>query len=438
MQLVLLAGELGEKYGQKHEYYNLQTPADAIKLLCINYPALKNDLMQAHQNGVGYKVIQGGAAMNYDELLLPFGSKPLLVVPVITGSGGANTRQILLGVGLVGASFLLPGAGLFGATGLFGAGAAGVVGVSSSAVLTATTIGTALSAVGAGMILGGVANLISPQPQLPKADRIKGEGSNVRGPGPDGITRGASGNQSYAFTGPANTVGTGTTLPVIYGRVTTGSHLIAANLEVTDNSDPLQIATQEPGLRTVKVNSEKLTRKLKSHGGIQGRRFDTDAIQGTNRDERIFANKIFGPKSNHDKPLKIGSKITIDDPALKYKRNETKRKKIDVIFKIRNGLHDFVNKKGTTKIDGFITIQLTAAITTGDDDDIDVASARFTLQGLTNRSQNLVFGVRLEAPRVGTRANEDLDLIVEIVDVGCHDEATLDVQGYGYGLLDPL
>ena len=46
MQLVMLAGELGEKYGKHHEYYNLQTPADAIKLLCINYPALKQELMQ--------------------------------------------------------------------------------------------------------------------------------------------------------------------------------------------------------------------------------------------------------------------------------------------------------------------------------------------------------------------------------------------------------
>ena len=112
MQLVMLAGELGEKYGKQHEYYNLQTPADAIKLLCINYPALKQELMQAHHNGVGYKVIQGGAAMGYDELQLPFGSKPLLVVPVISGAGGGSTTQILVGVGLVAASFLLPGAGV--------------------------------------------------------------------------------------------------------------------------------------------------------------------------------------------------------------------------------------------------------------------------------------------------------------------------------------
>ena len=138
MQLVLLAGELGEKYGKQHEYYNLRTPADAIKLLCFNYPKLKQELIEAHHNGIGYKVIQGGASMGYDELHLPFGSKPLMVVPVITGSGGGPTTQILLGVGLVGASFLFPGAGLFGAQGLITGGVFGT-GFAATAAASAAT-----------------------------------------------------------------------------------------------------------------------------------------------------------------------------------------------------------------------------------------------------------------------------------------------------------
>ena len=436
MQLVLLAGELGEKYGQKHEYYNLQTPADAIKLLCINYPALKNELVQAHQNGVGYKVIQGGAAMNYDELQLPFGSKPLLVVPVITGSGGGSTTQILLGVGLVAASFLLPGAGLFGTFGAFGAGAAGVAGISTSAVLTATTIGTALSAVGASMILGGVANLISPQPELPKANRIRGEGTNVRGNGPDGITRGASGNQSYAFTGPANTVGTGTTLPVIYGRVIAGSHLIAANLDVTDNSDPLQTATQTPGVNTIKINGERLTRALKDCGGIESERGDFSLRSSdTNRDKRVFIGKVFGP--NKDQPLEAEAELAVNsnNSALKYKTNGDKRKNIDVIFKIAKGLGDFVAGDGSTKIDGFITYQITLTITTGGAD-IDVASARITVQGLTEANQDVVYGHRFEAPKVEKRGGEDLDVKVEIIEVGVRPRTTFELVGYGYKLLD--
>ena len=433
MQLVLLAGELGEKYGQEHEYYNLQTPADAIKLLCINYPALKAELFQAHKNGVGYRVIQGGAAMGYDELQLPFGSKPLLVVPVITGSGGGSTTQILLGVGLVAASFLIPGAGV--------AGTSFLSSVTGAGVTAASIAGSIAGSIGTALVLGGTASLLSPQPELPKANRIRGEGSNVRGPGPDGITRGASGNQSYAFTGPANTVGTGTTLPVIYGRVITGSHLVAANLDVTDNSDPLQIATQTPKIETIKINGETLTTRLKDCGGIESRRGTTlnELIVNSSdagRNKRVKINRIFGP--DQAQKLKSGSKYDSNSNsagwnALNYKRD--RRKKIDVIFKIVNGLHDFVSEEGSTKIDGFITYQITLTITTGGTD-LDVASARITVQGLTNDNQDVVFGHRLEAPRVNERNNDDLDIRVEIIEVGLLPTATFVLQSYGYGLLD--
>ena len=433
MQLVLLAGELGEKYGQEHEYYNLQTPADAIKLLCINYPALKAELFQAHKNGVGYRVIQGGAAMGYDELQLPFGSKPLLVVPVITGSGGGSTTQILLGVGLVAASFLIPGAGV--------AGTSFLSSVTGAGVTAASIAGSIAGSIGTALVLGGTASLLSPQPELPRANRIRGEGSNVRGPGPDGITRGASGNQSYAFTGPANTVGTGTTLPVIYGRVITGSHLVAANLDVTDNSDPLQIATQTPKIETIKINGETLTTRLKDCGGIESRRGTTlnELIVNSSdagRNKRVKINRIFGP--DQAQKLKSGSKYDSNSNsagwnALNYKRD--RRKKIDVIFKIVNGLHDFVSEEGSTKIDGFITYQITLTITTGGTD-LDVASARITVQGLTNDNQDVVFGHRLEAPRVNERNNDDLDIRVEIIEVGLLPTATFVLQSYGYGLLD--
>ena len=263
MQLVLLAGELGEKYGTQHEYYNLRSPAEAIKLLCINYPALQKDLTEAHQNGVGYKVIQGGAAMGYDELALPFGSKPLMVVPVISGAGG-STGQILLGVGLVaasiifapaGAGFLAAGLGVGATTTTTFSLAAGAYIASTSAVL-AGGLSTAIGAIGASLVLGGVANLISPQPELPKVNRLSG-GTNVRGTGPQGNTRGASDDQSYAFTGPTNTVGTGATVPVIYGRVITGGHLLSLDIDVSDDSDPLRETLGGYNRSEVRINDEK-------------------------------------------------------------------------------------------------------------------------------------------------------------------------------------
>ena len=389
--------------------------------------------MVAHHNGVAYKVIQGGAAMAYGELQLPFGSKPLLVVPVVMGSGGDSALPtILLGVGLVATSLLIPGAGLFTTSFL--------APVSSFGSATALSIaGTVAGTLGVGLILGGTAMMLAPQPVLPKGDRIKGSGTNVRGPGPDGITRGASGNQSYAFTGPANTVGPGATLPVIYGRVTTGSHLIAAAVDVVDNSDPLQIATQQPGVSTVKINSEELTRTLKDCGGIEARRDGDDLIRGSGKD-RCFINKVFGPDSSHEQKLKAESVIDFEHKpneniALEYSNKPKKRGRMDVIFKVRKGLYDFINKKGTTKIDGFIIAEVTITISRGGAD-VDVAKARFTLQGLTNANgHDFSFGVRLEGPDVKGRSGDGIDVKVEIIEVGCHDECTLDFVGYGYDIL---
>ena len=420
----MLAGELGEKYGKQHEYYNLQTPADAIKLLCINYPALQEDMMQAHHNGIGYKVIQGGAAMGYSELNLPFGSKPLLVVPVITGAGG-STGQILAGVGLVaaalflGPSLAIGGPGFLGAT--FGTGTIG--GVAASAIGT----------LGAGLILSGTANLLSPQPSL-NANRVKGQGTRARGPGPEGITRGALGEQSYAFTGPANTVGTGETLPVIYGRVITGSHLLAANIDITDESDKLKQATQPPSLDTLKVNGEALTRDLNRAGGLISRRgIKRVKSKDPDREKKMPFNKAFGP--NENKSL-VAGKIynNKNNEKLKYSKEKSDRKNIDVLFEINTGLFARVGGEGTTKVDGFITYLIKLEIEEGAPD-ITVATAQVTIQGLINPSQNVRYGHRLEMPKVSGRDEDDLMLTVEIIDAEVDENVSFKVQSYGYNLL---
>ena len=420
----MLAGELGEKYGKQHEYYNLQTPADAIKLLCINYPALQEDMMQAHHNGIGYKVIQGGAAMGYSELNLPFGSKPLLVVPVITGAGG-STGQILAGVGLVaaalflGPSLAIGGPGFLGAT--FGTGTIG--GVAASAIGT----------LGAGLILSGTANLLSPQPSL-NANRVKGQGTRARGPGPEGITRGALGEQSYAFTGPANTVGTGETLPVIYGRVITGSHLLAANIDITDESDKLKQATQPPSLDTLKVNGEALTRDLNRAGGLISRRgIKRVKSKDPDREKKMPFNKAFGP--NENKSL-VAGKIynNKSNEKLKYSKEKSDRKNIDVLFEINTGLFARVGGEGTTKVDGFITYLIKLEIEEGAPD-ITVATAQVTIQGLINPSQNVRYGHRLEMPKVSGRDEDDLMLTVEIIDAEVDENVSFKVQSYGYNLL---
>ena len=368
--------------------------------------------------------------MGYDELRLPFGSKPLLVVPVITGSGGREGMQILLGVGLVATAIFTGGTSIaFGAAG-FGL-ASGVT------ATTALSLSIAAGNIGLALILGGTAQLLSPVPTI-NNPRIRGEGTNVRGEGPQGITRGGTGNQSYAFSGPANTVGTGQTLPVIYGRVITGGHLLAANLEVSDDSDPLKLVTQVPGLNTLTINSDKLKRELKACGGLDSKK-DVDPIKSSNLpNKKQKISKIFG--KNQDQKIESGAEHTTDTgqsdrPQLSYKKDKKDgRKTLDIIFSVNNGLYDYVAAEGTTKIDGFITYKITVTITRGGPD-LDVASAQVTLQGLVNESDNFTYGHRMEMPTVSNRQNDGMDITVEIIDAAVHDDATFELQSYGYNLL---
>ena len=85
-QVVRLMGDLGERYGLEHTYFNLRTPGEAIKLLCVNYPKLQEELVHAHEHGIGYQLVQADFALDYPDLQLPMGSNDLVLTPVIAGS----------------------------------------------------------------------------------------------------------------------------------------------------------------------------------------------------------------------------------------------------------------------------------------------------------------------------------------------------------------
>lgn len=420
MQLVRLAGELGEKYGYEHEYCNLRTPADAIKLLCFNYPQLQKDLVEAHHNGIGYKVIQGGAAMGYDELHLPFGSRPLLVVPVISGSGGRGAVPILIGAALVATAIVTGGTSIaFGATG-FGL---------ASGVTATTALGLSVAAgnLGLALAVGGIATLVSPQPEVPRlgSRRLEG-GTNVRGTGPTGNTRGASGQQSYAFNGPVNTVGTGATIPVIYGRVITGGHLLSLDIDISDESDPLKKTLGVFTRDLVKINGELISTDFIEENDVKTRVIEDFVPFVDKKKQRNRINHIFGPGINS--ALDKDQDLKVEDDGLEYKKDG--RKKVDVIFKVETKFFDHVADETSAKIDGFIEYNIVLRL--GGEQNAVVARLGATLQGKFKASEDdpFVYGHRLEVPK--SDKAEDIKIELEIVDASVADEVKFTLYGIGY------
>ena len=359
-QVVRLLGDLGERYGAEHAFYNLRTPADAIKLLSINYPEFKAELITAHEKGIGYRVLQAGVDLNFDELQLPIGQNDLIITPVLVGQEGAG--KIFAGIGLIAVSFLLPGAGLFGTVGLFGAGAAGVAGISTTAVLTATAVGTALSVAGASMILGGVTEMLSPQPDI----GVGGVGTrdDLRATRPESVNRGADGQQSYAYLGAQNTVGVGATIPVAYGKVLIGSHVISADVDVADESDPLKTTTRTPGADTVTVQGNKL-----EFGARRDDMARWNSVHFLNNRSNTAADRFTDPKK--------GDELTAaNNFRLEFSEGPTKDGNEYFVFLEVNKLFELV---GQTKTDGFISYQIESR--RQDTDDIHARTGG-TIQGL--------------------------------------------------------
>jgi len=191
-----LYGELAKFVGHKEFEIKVHSLPQAISFLINNFPEV-----EAYMNPKLYQVKIGNYEINKDEINYPIGQQDIHIVPVISGAGGGFGR-FLTGAFLIGASFFFPGAGLFGTTGLLGAGAAGA-GIG-------TAIGTGLSAIGAGLVLQGVGEMLYPT-QTPEFE----DNPQI----------------SFNFSGTQNTARAGTPVPIVYGEIFTGSVIISGDVD---------------------------------------------------------------------------------------------------------------------------------------------------------------------------------------------------------------
>ena len=215
MKVVKVYGALRERLGQCRFELNVATPAQAIKALCVNFPGLDKWLIDSEQDGVAYRVRVGkeeATPADMSVLGLPWSEREVFsITPVIAGAGGGWGR-VLFGALLIGASFItFGGSALFaGGTGL-GTSASTIVG---TAGIYAGAGSAALGVIGAGLVLTGVAQIISPTPpsglELKEANRI----------------------QNFSFSGITNTSQQGLAVPIAYGRVVVGSAVISTGTDV--------------------------------------------------------------------------------------------------------------------------------------------------------------------------------------------------------------
>ena len=208
LRTVKVYGHLAEHCGQSVFEALVRVPADAIKFLLCNFPELRS-LMR-----VGYYKVAVGQhdlqlADSPEQLHYPLADSDVVkVIPVVSGAGGRGVGQVLLGAALIGGAILTGGASL----GLAGFTSNAIVGVSSASFITTGTIAAVAGNIGLALALGGVAQMISPVPDLP-SDSFGGEPL-----------------ENFAFQSIGNVDREGVPVPVVYGEMIVGSVVISTGL----------------------------------------------------------------------------------------------------------------------------------------------------------------------------------------------------------------
>jgi len=203
MKVVKVYGQLREFLGQGRFEFVADTPQQALKALFANFPGLQKWILAQEKDGMAYRVTVGQDVIHNDDvtgLFLPWSEREVFrIAPVLAGAG-RGTGQILLGVGLIAASILIPGSAAIGFGLQFGA------------------ISMSVGAIGAGLVLGGVAQMISPAPEISSLSRGK-EAAKL---------------ESFSFSGVVNTSKQGLPVPIAYGRLFVGSAVLSSGLDTDD------------------------------------------------------------------------------------------------------------------------------------------------------------------------------------------------------------
>lgn len=191
LRRIRLYGRLAKFIGKRVLNADVSSAAEAVRFLVANFPEVEKHMADQH-----YRVSVGEYDLTLDELHDPAGQQDIRIMPVVVGAGGAVGR-ILIGAALVALSFVSFGAGAFA-----GVGVAGAFGSS------------ALFGIGASLVLGGVAQLLTPVPKVPQ------------GPGTDNDPR-----KTYNFSGIQQTSRQGVPVPIVYGKTLCGSVVISAGID---------------------------------------------------------------------------------------------------------------------------------------------------------------------------------------------------------------
>ncbi|HBX9007849.1 TPA: tail assembly protein [Klebsiella pneumoniae] len=190
MTRIELSGTLGKMFGKVHHRL-ISTTHEAGIALANTIPGFEKFMISSEERGLTYAIFKNNKNIGLDDLGFPVTGEVIRIVPVVVGSKKSGFLQTILGAVIV---------------------AAGVV----ATFVFDQPWGVNVMMAGGAMMLGGVVQMLSPQPA--------------------GLARkeSADNKASYAFGGVTNTASQGYPVPLLYGKRRIGGAIISAGIYVED------------------------------------------------------------------------------------------------------------------------------------------------------------------------------------------------------------
>ena len=195
MARICLYGDL-QRFGRRIDL-RVKTGAEAIRALATQVPAIRQKL-----NEGWYQVRIAGRDAGENELSARL-NEPLAngavihIVPRLAGAKSGGIFQAVLGAALIATAIWMPGLSIVASNLMF--------------------------SLGAGMVLGGVAQMLAPKAKTPKVSATD------------------NGKQNTYFSSLDNMVAQGNVLPVLYGEMRVGSRVASQEISTADEGDGGQV-----------------------------------------------------------------------------------------------------------------------------------------------------------------------------------------------------
>ena len=181
-KVIRFHGVLRQRFGKE---WRLQVSSvkEAMRLLSVQIPGLEQFMLNAHHQGLRFAVFTDKRkTISEQEVDMDTGAELIRIVPIVEGAGGnSGILQLVVGAVLI-------------VAGVFTGG-------------TTSVYGMAMIGAGAGMAMGGIAQMLMPKVATTESN--------------------SDGNRSnYGFGSAVTTVAQGNPVPILYGEFEIGGFVL--------------------------------------------------------------------------------------------------------------------------------------------------------------------------------------------------------------------